>query len=153
MAKKNIDWDEAERIIFRNYALKEGLHGLSHIKRVVENTKIIAKAECPQNFDDAVIGAYLHDIGRVDDSASNEHALRGIEIARRLLKEHWPHLDSKRILLAIETHADGLTTKDPIIGAIWDADRLDISRDGRIVNPELLSTKKGRELCCIKHHK
>ncbi len=147
MANTKIDWEEAERIILSNYTLKQGLHGFEHVKRVVENAKLIAREECPQNFDDAVIGAYLHDIGRTDDGSGNEHAIKGARIAKDLLEKHWPHLDAKRILFAIEVHADGTTTKDPLIGAIWDADRLDIPRIGGNIRPQFLSTKKGMDLC------
>ena len=135
-----------KKIIFNSYTLKEGLHGLNHVKRVVENAKTIAKNECPNHYDDIVMGAYLHDIGRVNDNGGNEHALQGFEISKQLLAKYWPHLDHRKILTAIKEHADSLITDDPLIGSIWDADRLDLTRLGIKINPELLSTKTAKKL-------
>ena len=92
------------------------------------------------------MGAYLHDIGRIDDRGGNEHALRGFEVSKQLLTKHWPQLNHKKILKAIEEHADELITKDPLIGSIWDADRLDLTRLNIQINPELLSTKTAKKL-------
>lgn len=144
--KQPINWNQAEKIIFNSYTLKQGIHGIDHVKRVVENAKIIAKKECPNNYDDIVIGAYLHDIGRIDDNGGNEHAFRGFEISKQLLAKYWPHLNHKKILTAIKEHADSLITDDPLIGSIWDADRLDLTRLGIKINLELLSTQTAKKL-------
>lgn len=141
-----MNWKEVEEIVFHHSLYKDGVHGIDHIRRTVENAKIIAKETCPDKFDDAVIGAYLHDIGRIDDFGGNAHAVRGAKISERLLQEFWPNLDIKRILFAIEFHADKLTSEDPLIGTIWDADRLDLDRVGIKINPDLLSTKKAKEI-------
>ncbi len=129
------------------YYEKLVLHGFEHVRRVVSNAREIALEECPENVNDAVLAAYLHDIGRIsDDYDGNEHAIRGAEIAKELLQKHWPEADAKRILFAIRYHADGILTEDPLIGALWDADRLDIGRAGLTIDLAFLSTNKGRKI-------
>lgn len=122
------------------------LHGLEHVRRVVDYATEIAQAECPDNINDVVLAAYLHDIGRNDDNGGNEHAMHGAIITAELLRQHWPESDHDKIIFAIRYHADGQTTDDPLIGSLWDADRLDIGRAGLIVDIDLLSTEKGKEI-------
>jgi uncharacterized protein len=128
---------------------EEGIHGLAHSLRAAHFAKMIAKSECPGSLDDTIIGAFLHDIGRTDDSNDRTHASRSAEIAEELLKRHWPDLNHEKILFAIMRHGDGLISEDPIIGTIWDADRLDLSRLGIKINPELISTEKARQILTL----
>jgi hypothetical protein len=41
-------------------------------------------------------------------------------------------------------HTDGHITDDPLVGACWDADRLDLPRVGIAPDPRYLSTQAGR---------
>jgi uncharacterized protein len=90
--------------------------------------------------------ALLHDVGRFSDSHDPEHGKRG-----RVIAEHFlPALSldegqAARLLEAIENHADGLTSPDPVIGACWDADRLDLGRVGTLARLQLMSTAAGRD--------
>jgi uncharacterized protein len=144
--KKIHDWGEVERIVFSYQALKDGLHGIEHLRRAAENAMLIAIQECPEDYDNAVLGAYFHDIGRVDDSPGNSHAIAGAEIAEKMLRKFWPELNIEKIVFAIRYHADGLVSDDPLIGTIWDADRLELGRAGISMDNVLFSTQAGRRL-------
>lgn len=145
-----LDWGEVERIVFSAHPMKEGLHGIEHVRKAAENARILAGAECPDFYDDAVLGAYLHDIGRTEDGAGNLHAISGAKIAEKMLKKHWSHLDCERIVYAIRYHADGLVSDDPLVGAIWDADRLELGRVGIPMSAVKFSTKTAKEMAGIR---
>jgi putative nucleotidyltransferase with HDIG domain len=121
------------------------LHGLSHLREVSLLAGQIA-TEAGADVETAMVGGFLHDCGRMNDGGGNQHATDSAELAEPVLKERFPHLDAKRVLEAIRRHADGLTTNDPIAGAVWDADRLTLTRLGRPVREDLLSTEAGKRM-------
>jgi uncharacterized protein len=56
-------------------------------------------------------------------------------------------LDRERLVLfehAIRHHTAGLTSADPTIGTIWNADRLDLGRVGMRPRERFISTWAGR---------
>lgn len=122
------------------------LHGNDHLCHVAWLAGRLAKAldEC---IESAVVGGYLHDCGRVDDSCGNFHAHESAELARQILARFYTHLDIERIVDGIYNHADGLVTNDPLIACIWDADRISLTRLEVVVDLRLLSTKLARRLC------
>ena len=121
------------------------LHGLGHLREVALLAGRIAAME-GLDVEAAMVGGYLHDCGREDDAAGNSHAIVSARLAREIMAAAFAHLDAGRICRAIERHADGLVTPDPLEGAIWDADRLTLPRAGHVVKLELLSTSAGRLL-------
>ena len=98
------------------------------------------------DVESAMVMGLLHDCGRMDDGGGNAHALESARLARPLLRELFPNLDAELICMAIATHADGLTTDDPLVGSLWDADRLTLTRLGRSVREGLLSTAAARRI-------
>ena len=121
------------------------LHGLSHLREVSLLAGQIA-AEAGADVETAMVAGFLHDCGRMNDGGGNRHARDSAELAEPLLKECFPHLDAGRVLEAIRFHADGLPAEDPIAGAVWDADRLTLTRLGRAVREDLLSTESGKRM-------
>ena len=99
------------------------LHGLGHLREVAMLAGQIA-AESGADAETAMVAGFLHDCARVNDGGGNPHALDSARIARTLVKELWPHLDADKICHAIAAHANGMISNDPIVGAVWDADRL-----------------------------
>jgi uncharacterized protein len=124
------------------------LHGLAHLREVALLAGRIA-LEMGEDPEAAMVAGFLHDCARQDDGGGNWHALDSAEIARPLLAACFPHLDADRICEAIERHADGDVTDDPLPGAIWDADRLSLARMGRRVRYGLLSTTPGRRMATL----
>ena len=127
------------------------LHGLSHLRGVAMLAGEIA-TETGTDVESAVVAGFLHDCGRVHDGGGNQHAVDSAELARPLLTKHYPQLDADRICEAIARHADGLVTDDPLAGALWDADRLTLTRLGYRVSEELLSTAAGKQRAKARNH-
>ena len=121
------------------------MHGLEHLREVALLAGKIA-AEEGADVEAAMVAGFLHDCGRKDDGGGNRHAIDSARLARPILEECFPHLDLGGIYLAIATHADGLVTDEPVAGALWDADRLTLTRLGAKVREELLSTEAGKRL-------
>jgi uncharacterized protein len=74
--------------------------------------------------------------------------MRGGLLARRLNGELLGLPGDRLDLLeaACKGHTDGRTSDDPTIGACWDADRLDLCRLGRAIDPGAMSTAPGRTM-------
>ncbi|MFW6061664.1 MAG: HD domain-containing protein [Planctomycetota bacterium] len=126
-------------------ALQSWIHGRAHLREVSMLAGWIAQRS-EADVEAAMVAGFLHDCGRVDDGGGNRHAHDSATIARRLLPRTFAHLPIGRICEAIARHADGQITDDPLAGALWDADRLTLTRLGRDVREDLLSTEPGRRL-------
>jgi uncharacterized protein len=131
----------------RPYCSSHGtfIHGLPHLRKVAHVAARIAAYE-GADWPQAMVGGFLHDCARKDDGGGQEHAVESAKVAKVALARHYPNMDAERLLYAINHHAGGLTTKDPLIGAIWDSDRLDLVRLGAEIDPRLLSTRYARRL-------
>lgn len=81
---------------------------------------------------------------RENDGRDPEHGPRAAALARELAADGLLPVELDTLVEACELHADGLVTDDPVVGACWDADRLDLWRVGQIVDPSLLSTTEAR---------
>lgn len=129
-----------------------GIHGPTHWERVRENGEYLAK----HNAADTVVVrlfAYLHDCCRESDGADPDHGLRAAEYARHIRAELLSSLDGDQFELltfACEHHEKGRVSRDPTVGACWDADRLDLGRVGRKPNPTYLSTDKAKTRAVIE---
>jgi len=124
---------------------KSALHGISHLRQVSLLAGKIASAS-GADVESAMVAGFLHDAGRTDDFGGNQHALDSAILARPLLIRLYPHIDADLVCYAIARHADGMTTDDPLIGSLWDADRLELKRIGRYVREDLLSTAEGKRI-------
>jgi uncharacterized protein len=124
----------------------DSCHGFGHWRNVEANFLLIAET----NGADILVGrlfAILHDCCREDDGADPLHGPR----AAALIREWSPRLrlstpQEDLLVFAVHHHTDGETTRDPTIGACWDADRLDLGRVGMIPLPLYMSTSVGREI-------
>jgi len=141
-------WDEV-RAGFR-LPLKS-IHGYDHWQRVEGDAIKIARAE------DAIIDvvklfAIFHDSCRLDDNYDPDHGRRAATYAGEMRGRLFTLDDYAFELLtyALAVHADGYTSKDPTIGACWDADRLDLWRVGITPDSSLFSTLTGRRLLQVR---
>lgn len=120
-----------------------GLHGADHAQRVAELGLLLAKAT---GADAAVVELFarLHDSQRQsdgDDPQHGERAARVIEAVRNL-----SHGDAELLIYACRYHNAGLAARDITVQACWDADRLDLGRVGKRVDPHRLHTGSARLL-------
>lgn len=120
----------------------DGIHGVVHWARVLENGKRIAQ-ESGADSEVVALFAVLHDSRRWNDGSDPDHGPRAAVLARELNGDVF-HLDQaalKRLVVACEGHTHVLTHPDPTIQTCWDADRLDLGRVGITPHPSRLCTE------------
>jgi len=110
-------------------------HGAAHIRRVALYAEILSYAYGADPVA-AVAAAYCHDLGRIQDGKDADHGRRGWALCKPILESRLPTVMSPSLQYAIEMHSAGQISDDPIVAALWDADRIDLMRFGR---PPVLS--------------
>jgi uncharacterized protein len=121
------------------------VHGEEHWRRVATNGLDLA-TEVGADPLLVVLFGIFHDSMRFSEHRDDGHGRRGGFLARRLNAELMGLSDERLDLLdlACRRHTEGETSDDPTIGACWDADRLDLCRLGRQIDPGVMSTAPGR---------
>jgi len=129
-------------IIRPQYKLNwNGIHGLYHWKRVETNGLRLAKHTGANKL---VVHyfAFLHDAKRIDDNTDTGHGERAAiwiqnEVAKWLpLKKD----ELEMLLSACAMHDTNRNALLPTVATCFDADRLDLPRVGKTVDPKQLST-------------
>ncbi len=151
-----MDTDAIIEAVLEEYRLPWfGIHGLSHWGRVLENGLKLAETT-GANTEVVTLFAFFHDARRRNEGFDPGHGLRGAEFAESLRGDVHPkggkrnlfELDDLEFHLlwdACARHTDGLTRAHVTVQTCWDADRLDLGRDGPIIPvPGRLCTKKAR---------
>lgn len=133
--------------ILQQYSLPlNGLHGISHWARVLENGTRVAQAS-GASVSVAQLFALFHDARRINESRDPGHGQRGAEYARILRDSGLFTLsDAEFDLLhfACVHHTEGLIDADMTVQACWDADRLDLYRANIAPKPERLCTQAAK---------
>ncbi len=132
--------------ILEDYALRpDGIHGVAHWARVLENGRRLAES-VEANAAVIELFAVFHDARRVNDGWDHGHGRRGAELARQLRGEYFTLSESQFSLLeyACREHTSGKCKADPTVQVCWDADRLDLLRVGTHPSPALLCTEAAR---------
>lgn len=127
--------------VILKYCTHEG-HGIQHCVNVEANAMLLGK-----KFDVTVVRtfAYLHDILK-KDIADKEHGPRAadfIEEWRYTLLSYLDDTQFGKLQDAIRYHTSLNRTNDPTINACFDADRLDLTRYGVVLDPERMATQLG----------
>jgi uncharacterized protein len=133
-------------IILSRYQLSvDGVHGIAHWGRVLENGRRLA----PHTGADLRVLEYfavLHDSQRRGDGHDPAHGERAAALARELRAEI--DLDESAFALLVQAcacHTRGASAQaDITILTCLDADRLDIPRVGMKIREELLYTEAAR---------
>lgn len=135
------------QIVIDQYRLDlEGVHGIRHWGRVLENGRRLA----PLTGADARVlehFAIFHDACRRSDGEDRDHGPRGAELVQGLRGEIDLDDDAFTLLvLACECHTKGPSFPcDETVLACLDADRLDIPRVGLRIRTGLLFTAAARD--------
>jgi len=130
----------------RASGLGSSLHGELHWQRVAHSGAELAWLSGGDPLVALCFGL-VHDAMRESDGFDPGHGPRAAALARALAAEGLLPLDDAQLEALVEAcslHADGLVTRDPVVGACWDADRLDLWRVGHVVDPSLVSTAEAR---------
>ena len=127
-----------------------GIHGLSHWARVLDNGLRLAVAN---GADPAVVElfALFHDSRRLDDNADPEHGPRGAELAAQLHGNLF-HLGPEQLhllLTACRLHTIARSHDNLTVQTCFDADRLDLARIGKTVDPAFLCTEAAKDPATI----
>lgn len=139
-------------VILDGYALPtHGTHGVSHWARVLENGLRLANGT-DVNPDIVSLFAAFHDARRLNEHTDDGHGRRGAELAAELRGTLFELSDDDFLLLrlACEGHTDGDTQADLAIQICWDADRLDLPRVGKQVDPGRLCTEAAKTPAMIE---
>jgi uncharacterized protein len=135
------------RAVLDGYALQPwGAHGLAHWARVWENGLRLAETT---SADPIIVRlfAIFHDARRLNENRDPEHGRRGALLAASL---RGPGLDLndedfERLSTACTHHTDTDFHDNPTIQTCWDADRLDLPRVGKRVDPRRLNTSAAKQ--------
>jgi len=130
------------RAIRQHYHLRwDGIHGVAHWARVLENGLRLAPLTGAKS-EVVALFAVFHDSQRIHDSIDPEHGRRGAELAVQLRGREFELADDDIELLqtACILHTNGLTDGDITVQTCWDADRLDLWRVGMWPDPRKLCT-------------
>ena len=137
------DFQEIKRRARARYSLSlQGIHGVSHWQRVLENGLKLAKHN-GANQDMVRLFAFLHDCCREDDGYDPQHGPRAAEFTWSLRDKVISSEDDEfeKLVEAIHDHTLVINTHDLDIGTCWDADRLDIGRVGSKPSRQFLNTE------------
>ena len=125
-----------------------GLHGINHWSRVEKLGYYLAKS----NGSDIIVlslFAYTHDLGRIDDDEDIDHGIRSARIVKDLYDQKIINISSvqfEQLMYACSYHSlKSAHSEDVTIQTCWDADRLDLWRDGIQPIPELLFTQEAKK--------
>ena len=145
-------WHDLVLEVVQNFELDiDGIHGVSHWTRVLENGFRIAETN-GANLKVVTAFALLHDSRRENDGYDPEHGFRGAEYGWHLRQQMPTFSDIEFDLFydAAVYHSDGLMEDDLTIQTCWDADRLDLYRVGIRPDPRRLCTPEARDPNVIK---
>ncbi|MBS2038292.1 hypothetical protein JST97_25130 [bacterium] len=137
------EFSQLEAELFDDYGLPlNGLHGARHWRRVDRFGQLLAlhtgaDVEVVRRF------ALFHDSQRYNDEKDPGHGQRAAHRARQFCADELTTEQMQLLHLACLGHERGITTDDPTVGTCWDADRLDIDRQGKLPWLSLMSTPLG----------
>jgi hypothetical protein len=97
----------------------------------------------------AVVAAYCHDTGRIDDTKDPEHGKRSWQRCAEVVSLRFPTVSLEVMRLAIEDHPLGNTSNVPLIASLWDADRIDLMRFGSELDSRFFSDPRSLTLASI----
>ncbi|MGO9309829.1 MAG: hypothetical protein ACLQDL_12485, partial [Spirochaetia bacterium] len=144
---KPSDTKKLVEVILAQYLLNpEGVHGVPHWGRVLENGRRLAPET---GADIAVIEmfAIFHDSCRKSDGWDPDHGPRGAALAWRMRRRTGlDDLQIAELVSACEWHTRGpRVDAGPTVLTCLDSDRLDIPRVGMEIQPALLFTAAARD--------
>jgi len=135
------------RAITDGYRLPlEGIHGLAHWARVLENGRRLA-ALTGADVRVAELFAVFHDACRRNEGRDPGHGRRGARLAVEMRGRYFDLEDEPFAWLieACESHTDGRREAAPTVQTCWDADRLDLLRCSIVPDPARLATPAARD--------
>ncbi len=137
--------------ILRQYVLSwNGLHGVAHWARVLENGLRLTDAT-GANRQVVMLFAVFHDAGRICEGTDPDHGKRGAELALSLRGKFFdlPDADFALLYTACRDHSLGFLEAEVTCQTCWDADRLDLGRLGIRTRMSRLCTPEAKEATLV----
>lgn len=131
--------------LIRHFRLgRRSIHGPAHWALVQAHAERLALAS-GGDMTVARYFAWFHDAERLDEADDLGHGARAAALVRAW-RGRLPLSDAQVDLLAraCERHELGEVSRDPTIGACWDADRLELTRVGMQPDARYMSTAAGK---------
>ena len=133
--------------ILSHYPLEpNGLHGIGHWARVLENGRRLAE-KTGAMIEVVELFALFHDSQRQNDGYDPGHGSRGARLAE-IMRGKWFDLSDlafDHLVDACALHTNGFVDADITVQTCWDADRLDLSRVGIAPDKNRLCTAAARD--------
>ena len=133
--------------ILGRYPLEpNGLHGIGHWARVIENGRRLAE-KTGAMIEVVELFALFHDSQRQNDGYDPGHGSRGARLAE-IMRGKWFDLSDlafDHLVDACALHTNGFVDADITVQTCWDADRLDLSRVGIAPDKNKLCTAAARD--------
>lgn len=124
--------------------VESGVHGYSHWARVAENALMISATENNSKSAEAVCIAFalFHDICRLNENSDYEHGCRGADLMELYRDEiNLSNEEFHAAYTACKDHTNCVITEDGVlVGACFDADRLDLGRVGITPDAQYMNT-------------
>ncbi len=143
----NIDWHGLIEFLTRKAPLVDSpIHGIRHWSAVI-CTGLEIRRRRPE-IDPTLIKLFglIHDACRVDEGTDRDHGRRAADLVILLQTKFFKLSEDDLALLheACAEHSDGHIHTNPTIGAMWDADRLNLVRLGITPSHRFLSLHESR---------
>lgn len=143
---------ELIKAILSEYTLPwDGIHGITHWARVLENGLQLADSN-KADKEIVALFAIFHDCKRQNESRDDGHGKRGGDFAKTF-RGSLITLNDKRFNLlysACAGHTDGKTEGDITVRTCWDSDRLDLNRVKIKTDPNRLCTIEAKQTDIIQ---
>ena len=139
--------------IRKDYALPiDGIHGVGHWARVLENGERLADVN---GADIKVVSlfAVLHDSKRENEGTDYSHGYEASLFLHEIRKDYLRNLTNAQFNMLSEAcslHTEGMIESNLTTQTCWDADRLDLGRVGTIPEPEKLCTDAAKSIEIIQ---
>ena len=145
---KEPDYPTLQNHVLSHRIIESELHGIEHWKQVERNGLLLA-TETGADVTIVRLFALFHDSKRAYDGFDKEHGPRGAEFAKTCFEEH--RLDIKqeqfdKLYHACKFHTTEPRSGDATIDTCYDADRLDLGREGMTLNPKKMATMPGARI-------
>jgi len=150
--KKSIISKKLIQTILEQYTLpRNGIHGISHWARVLENGIRLARST-GASIQVVQLFAVFHDSKRFNEHLDPGHGRRGSEYAISLHGSLFQlnQKDFDLLYIACAEHTAGKTEADITVQTCWDADRLDLARANITPEPRYLCTPAAKNSRLIK---
>lgn len=131
---------------------RKGIHGVGHWFNVSRVGILLAEATGGDTTVALLFGFY-HDCRRDSDGYDPLHGERASHLVLEHFHKGWVSISQVQLDALVEAcsgHSKGYRSRDPVVSACWDADRLDLPRVGTQTDPTYLGSDVAKDLAFMQ---